>query len=145
MAVTGAAFVTLAILALTAASGVGFAQRAHGEDARRKGAQKAHAQARFDDEEADDEPGLAMVSIGAVIHTLLTAKAVLRRLMRRRPKSAAKAAAGAAREAAPSPPWFGLRAGDGGLTDPAAYAPRANSAVSAEPPAPRASARPPAR
>ena len=30
---------------------------------------------------AEDEPGFAMVSIGAVIHALLTAKAVLRRLV----------------------------------------------------------------
>ncbi len=134
MAATGAGFATLAILTLTAASGVGFAHRAHAEDAPQKAAQNARAQARFDDEEADDEPGIGMVSIGAAIHALLTAKAALRRLIRRRPKSAAKAAAGIAREAAtfePRPPWFGLRADDGGLTEPAAYAPRAKTTASA--------------
>ncbi len=133
IAATGAAFVTLAILALTAASGVGFVHRAHFEDAPQKAATKARAQDRFDDEEADDEPGLAMVSIGAAIHALLTAKAVLRRLVRRRPKSAARASVGIGREAAAEPPWFGLRADDGGLTEPAAYAPRATSAASAAP------------
>jgi len=96
IAATGAAFATLAILALTAASGIGFAHRDHAEDAPQKAAKNARAQARFDDEEADDEPGFAMVSIGAVIHALLTAKALLRRLIRRRPRSAAKAAAAVA-------------------------------------------------
>src|SRR5208283_5805255 len=67
--------------------------------------------------------GFGIVSIGAVIHALLTAKAALRRLMRRRPK-ASPAAAGSG---APRAAWSGLMADDGGLTSPAAYAPRSKA------------------
>ncbi len=140
IAATGVAFATLAILALTAASGVGFAHRPRAEDTPPRAGKNARAQARFDDEEGEDEPGFGMVSIGAVIHALLTAKAALRRLIRRRPKSAAKAAAGMSRKttpAEPRPPWFGLRADDGGLTEPAAYAPRAKTAAPAPAAPPR--------
>ena len=83
---------------------------------------------RFDDAEGEDEPGFAMVSIGAAIHAMLTVKAMLRRALRRRPKSAKADAAPTAGDAAPAAaraPWLDLRADDDGLTEPGAYAPRA--------------------
>jgi S-DNA-T family DNA segregation ATPase FtsK/SpoIIIE len=129
MAATGAACAIFAILTLTAASGVGFVRRRHAEDGSRKDAKsRGRAEAGFDDAEGEDEPGFAMVSIGAVIHAMLTIKAMLRRLSRRRPKSAAKAAPAVGQEAAlagPRAPWFELKADDDGLTAPGAYAPRA--------------------
>ncbi len=131
MAATGAACATFAILTLTAASGVGFARRPRAEDNSQKHAgSRAPADARFDDAEGEDEPGFAMVSIGAVIHAMLTTKAMLRRVLRRRPKSAGKAVPAARQETAPAgtrAPWLELRADDDGLTEPGAYAPRAKA------------------
>ena len=78
----GAGFAGIAILGLAAAVGRG--RRA--PHARRRcslksaGNARAQAQARFDDEEAEDEPSFGMVSIGAVIHALLAAKGALRRM-----------------------------------------------------------------
>src|SRR5271165_3118695 len=68
MAASGAALAALAILALAAAAGAGFAHRPHADDAPQSAAKSARsqAQARFDDEEAEDEPSFGMVSIGAV-------------------------------------------------------------------------------
>jgi S-DNA-T family DNA segregation ATPase FtsK/SpoIIIE len=122
MAATGATCATFAVLTLTAASGGFTRRRASQKDAK----SHARAEARFDDAEAEDAPGFAMVSIGAVIHAALTAKAMLRRVLRRRPKAVAKAAPAGGRA-----PWLGLRAEDDGLTEPGAYAPRAT----ADPPA----------
>ena len=84
MAATGATLATLAILTLTAASGVGFGRRPRASDGPQKSARNAGAEARFDDSEGEDEPGFGMVAIGAGIHAFLTAKAALRRLARRR-------------------------------------------------------------
>ena len=65
------------------------------DDAPDNAAGKARAQAlaRFDDEEDEDEPSFGMVSIGAVIHALLTAKATLRRMACRGSKTRAAALA----------------------------------------------------
>src|SRR5271166_3517363 len=70
MTMVGAGFAALAILALAAALGV--AGRPHAGDATAKPAGNARprAQARFDDDEVEDEPSFAMVSIGAAIHAL---------------------------------------------------------------------------
>jgi S-DNA-T family DNA segregation ATPase FtsK/SpoIIIE len=146
MTATGAAFATAAILALTAAAGIGLPNRAHADDSSQK-AQNARkqAQARLDDEEADDEPSFGMVSIGAAIHGLLTAKAALRRLIRRPPKTPPKATAERAHEAPPPEiraPWLGLNADDDPLTRPADYAPRAKAASVPEAVAPRPSPTP---
>ena len=128
LAASGAAFAAIAILALAAAAGVGFARHPHADDGPEvaKNARN-QAQARFDDEEAEDGPGFGMVAIGAAIHALLTAKAALRRLFRRRPKPAFAGAT-----ALPQPlqgdsraPWMALRADEEPLTKPADYAPRA--------------------
>ena len=67
MAASGAVFAALAILTLAAAAGVGFAHRPHADDGTPAGkTARTKAQARFDDEEAEDEPSFGMVSIGAV-------------------------------------------------------------------------------
>jgi S-DNA-T family DNA segregation ATPase FtsK/SpoIIIE len=133
LAASGVAFAALAILALTAAAGIGFAAPSHADDPPPKSSANARgsAQARFDDEEPEDEPGLGMVSIGAVMHALLTVKGALRRMARRQPGSTRSfeprfaAETGVERApAAPLPPWFGLRADHDDLVDPAAYAPR---------------------
>ena len=72
-----------------------------------------------------------MVSLGAVIHALLTVKAALRRLLRRRPKAGAGRRPRRRRRALAAGPraaWLGaFSADDGGLTEPAAYAPRAKA------------------
>ena len=68
------------------------------------------------------------MSIGAVIHALLTAKAALRRLVRRSAKASSPRRPAKAEPApGPRPAWSGLQADDGGLTNPAAYAPRAKA------------------
>src|SRR5271166_5297631 len=132
LAAPGAAFAALAILALAAAAGVGFAHRPHDGTPGGK-TPRTQAQARFDDEEAGDEPSFGMVSIGAVIHALLTIKAALRRLLRRRPKSAPKSAPAALPGLAGSPaPWMSLRIDEDPLNKPADFAPRPKGA----PPAP---------
>jgi S-DNA-T family DNA segregation ATPase FtsK/SpoIIIE len=136
MAASGAIFAALAILTLAAAAGVGFAHGPHADDGTPSGkAARTKAQARFDDEEAEDEPSFGMVSIGAAIHGLLTIKAALRRLFRRRPKSGAKSPAAALPGLAGSPaPWMSLRIDEDLLNKPADFAPRAKGAPS--PPAP---------
>ncbi|MBV9286825.1 MAG: DNA translocase FtsK, partial [Hyphomicrobiales bacterium] len=119
LAATGAAYAVAAILCLTEASGVGLAQRTQDEDSRKARSARAEAQARLDEEEADDEPGFGMVSIGAIIHAALAARAAFKRLFRRRPNKIVIPAPPEIRA-----PWL-VKAEDGGLTDPAAYAPRA--------------------
>jgi DNA segregation ATPase FtsK/SpoIIIE, S-DNA-T family len=136
MAASGAVFAALAILALAAAAGVGFAHRPHPDDATQgaaKGA-RSRAQARFDDEEADDEPGFGMVSIGAVIHALLSVKAAIRRFLRRHTKSAPGIAPTALPQpslAGPRAPWQTLRLDEDVLTKPADYAPPTKGGPSA--------------
>ena len=95
-----------------------------------------------------------MVSIGAVIHALLTAKAALRRIVRRGARTPRKSSSTLSPRPAPPvtpPPWSGLSDADDALTDPAAYAPRPHGsapAVSTAPPivvtpvAPRSASRP---
>src|SRR5271166_3812241 len=134
MAASGAALAALAILALAAAAGVGFARHPHVDDmpAAAKNARN-QAQARFDDEEAEDGPGFGMVAIGAAIHALLTAKTALRRLFRRRPKPAFRPAPVASQQGDSRAPWMALRADEEPLTKPADYAPRAKGAPAASP------------
>jgi DNA segregation ATPase FtsK/SpoIIIE, S-DNA-T family len=129
MAAIGAGFAALAILALAAAAGI--AHRPHPDDAPKSGkGARTRAQARQDDEEAEDELSFGMVAIGGVIHALLTVRANLRRLIRRRPKP------GSALAALPRPlsadaraPWLALRADDDPLTKPSDYAPRAKTPI----------------
>jgi S-DNA-T family DNA segregation ATPase FtsK/SpoIIIE len=130
MAVSGAVFAALAILTLAAAAGVGFAHRPHADDGTPSGkTARTLAQARMDDEEAEDEPSFGMVSIGAAIHALLTVKAALRRLLRRRTKSAPKTAPAALPGlAGPRAPWMSLRIDEDLLNKPTDFAPRGKGA-----------------
>ncbi|HTR14212.1 MAG TPA: DNA translocase FtsK 4TM domain-containing protein [Roseiarcus sp.] len=127
VALIGAVFAAAAILSLTAACGVGFAHGLDKEEAAEKGKRPRNpAQASLDDEEAEDEPSLGMVSIGAAIHALLTVKASLRRLVGGQPKSSRRLSAAAAGEPPPlvtRPPWLGLR-DDEPPTRPADFAPQ---------------------
>ncbi len=131
LAAWGAVFATIAILALTAAAGVGFAGRTQAGPAPSNVKAKGRAEAPPDDEDGEDEPGFGVVSIGAVLHALLTTKAALRRLFRRPDKRLAKPRPAAEPRAAA---WSGLEADDGGLTSPAAYAPRVKAAPAGPPP-----------
>ena len=133
VAAFGGAFAAIAILGLTGASGVGFARRSN-DEAASKTKPGGRGAARTDDEDGEDEPGFGIVSIGAVIHALLTAKAALRRLLRRSAKAGSAgrpAKTGPLPAAGPRPAWSGLQADDGGLTNPAAYAPRPKASSSA--------------
>src|SRR3984957_12313973 len=83
----GAGLAVIAILGLAAASSVGGLSSADDASDTMAGKARARARARFDDEEDEEEPSLGMVSIGAVIHALLTAKATLRRMASRGSKT----------------------------------------------------------
>ena len=118
----------IALLGLAAASGVGGSPSSPSEDGLDNPAGKARAQAlaRFDDEDDADEPSFGMVSIGAVIHALLTAKGTLRRMVVRgsKPPSDSLPILSPAPAPASPPPWSGLRDADDILTVAAAFAPR---------------------
>ena len=125
----GAGLAAIAILGLAAASGVGGSPSSP-EDAldNTVGTARARALARFDDEDDEDEPSFGMVSIGAVIHALLTAKATLRRMASRGSRTAS--ASSPLLNPAPAPaspaPWSGVRDADDISTIAAALAPRAH-------------------
>ena len=124
----GCSLAGIAILALAAASGVGSGPNSPAEDARDNQAGKARARAlaRFDDEDDEDEPSFGMVTIGAVIHALLTAKGTLRRMVVRGSKPASESLPILSPAPAPASPapWSGLRDADDILTVAAALAPR---------------------
>ena len=118
----------IAILGLAAASSAGGGQRSPARDGLDNSASKARAQAlsRFDDEDDEDEPTFGMVSIGAIIHALLTAKGTLRRMVVRgsNPASESLPILSPAPAPASPAPWSGLRDADDILTVAAALAPR---------------------
>ena len=130
----GVGLAAIAILGLAAASGVGGASGSSGQSAldNPAGRARAEALARFDDEEDEDEPSFGMVSIGAVIHALLTAKATLRRMAFRGSRTTGGPSPILSPAPAPAPPapWSGLRDTDDVLTIAAAYAPRAQGSAS---------------
>ena len=128
----GATFAAIAILTLTAAAGVGFAHKPQAEGLAKKAKGAGRAEARPDDEDGEDEPGFGIVSIGAGIHALLTAKAALKRLIHRPGRTRAVGGpAGTPQAAGGRAAWVGLQADDGGLTSPSAYAPRLKGAAPA--------------
>ena len=82
MVVAGLALAALAILAITASAGYGLAaprdvEKVEAPPARRRAAQRAEPE----EDDSDGEPGFALVSIGAAIHTLLVIKSTARRLV----------------------------------------------------------------
>jgi S-DNA-T family DNA segregation ATPase FtsK/SpoIIIE len=83
MTIVGFTLAALAILALTASAGYGLA----GRDATKSEAptavkRRAIERAEPDEDDSDGEPGFALVSIGAAIHTLLMIKSAARRMFR---------------------------------------------------------------
>jgi S-DNA-T family DNA segregation ATPase FtsK/SpoIIIE len=127
----GAGLAAIAILGLAAASSVGGSSSADDASDTMSGKARARALARFDDEEDEDEPSLGMVSIGAVIHALLTAKATLRRMASRysKTKSQPPPVLNRTPAAAPSAPWSAVRDADDISTIAAALAPRAQDSA----------------
>jgi S-DNA-T family DNA segregation ATPase FtsK/SpoIIIE len=129
----GCGLAGIALLGLAAASSAGSGPRSPAGDGLDNSAGKARARAlaRFDDEDDEDEPSFGMVSIGAVIHALLTAKGTLRRMVVRgsKPASESSPILGPAPAPASPAPWSGLRDGDDILTVAAALAPRVQGAA----------------
>ena len=126
----GVGLAAIAIFGLAAASGVGGGSVGDGRETT-AGTLRVRAQQPFEDEDDQDEPSLGMVSIGALIHALLTAKAALRRLASRRPKRAGELSPIARPGPAPAPPAPApdLRDVDDVMSIAAAFAPRAPSAA----------------
>ncbi|MGD1037534.1 MAG: DNA translocase FtsK 4TM domain-containing protein [Roseiarcus sp.] len=143
-ALVGLTLAGLAILALTAAAGYHLMPSADADDAAPAagGAPRRGAPERYDgdDEDSDGEPGFALVSIGAVIHTTLSLKSALRRLFTRNTAPAATP------RPAPRAPWLNHEGGDF-AADLAAFAPRSDAR--ADPPMTRqgasAASAPPSR
>jgi S-DNA-T family DNA segregation ATPase FtsK/SpoIIIE len=142
MTLAGLTLAGLAILALTAAAGYHLMPSAEGEAEGRDTAKTAPsrpAPERYesDDEDSDGEPGVGLVSIGAVIHTALSLKSALRRVfVRKTPRAATLGPT-------PRAPWLN-REGVDFSADLAAFAPRSEGRI--EPPMtrPGAEAPPPA-
>src|SRR6204780_4662873 len=126
----GAGLAAIAILGLAAASSVGGSSSADDASDTTAGKARARALARFDDEEDEDEPSLGMVSIGAVIHALLTARATLRRMASRASKTKSQPAS-VLNPGPPAPlaPWSAVRDADDVSTIAAALAPRAQDSA----------------
>ena len=124
----GCSLAGIALLGLAAASGGGNGPRSPTRDGLDNSAGNARAQAlaRLGDEDDEDEPSFGMVSIGAVIHALLTAKGTLRRMVVRgsKPASESLPILGPASSPASPTPWSGFRDADDILTVAAALAPR---------------------
>ena len=119
----GCSLAAIAILGLAAASGAG-GSPSYPEEAPDDTAAKVRARAiaRFDEDD-EDEPSFGMVSIGAVIHALLTAKAALRRIASRGSRTASRAPSSAPAPASLAP-WSSSRDADDVSTIAAALAPR---------------------
>ncbi|MBY6243248.1 DNA translocase FtsK 4TM domain-containing protein [Methylosinus sp. Sm6] len=99
MAVVAALAVILAIVSLTGAAGFGLETRPEGAH------DEIYESERASEEDTDEEPGFALVSLGALIHVALTVKTYVRRrlaqLFARRPPDALDLPAG--------PPLLGAR------------------------------------
>ncbi len=117
-----ASLAATAILGLAAASSIGGSSFTDDALPDNPGKARARAPSRFEDEDDEDEPSLGMVSIGAVIHALLTAKATLRRIASRGSKT--KIPPRPVLNSAPTAPWSALRDADDVSTIAAALAPR---------------------
>ncbi len=83
MTIAGLTLAGLAILALTASAGYGLAASdATKSEAPTTVKRRAAQRAEPDEDDSDGEPGFALVSIGAAIHTLLMIKSAMRRMVR---------------------------------------------------------------
>jgi len=84
MILAGSALAALAILALTASVGYGLAAARDPTKAETRPPAKRRTAERAEpeDDDSDGEPGFALVSIGAAIHTLLMIKSAVRRMVR---------------------------------------------------------------
>jgi S-DNA-T family DNA segregation ATPase FtsK/SpoIIIE len=123
----GCSLAAIAILGLAAASGAGGSPSYPDEAPENTAANtRARAAAGFDEDD-EDEPSFGMVSIGAVIHALLTAKAALRRIASRGSRIASRAPPIPSSALAPASasPWSSPRDADDVSTIAAALAPRA--------------------
>jgi S-DNA-T family DNA segregation ATPase FtsK/SpoIIIE len=119
MAAVGAALIGLAILTLTAAAGYHFRPAGEADDAPPVSAMAAaRAAERYDGDEddSDGEPGLGLVSLGALIHCTLMLRSAARRLF------VGRRAAPASVGPAPRAPWLG-REPDDFVADLDAFAP----------------------
>ena len=92
-ALAGLAFAAVAILSLSASVGYGLPAEAEPAPAATtaRAPRRAPDPVDAEDDDSDGEPGFGLVSLGAVIHTLLTLKSAARRLMApRSPKARAR-------------------------------------------------------
>ena len=115
MLATGAVLAGVSLLALTAAAGFGLMadpEPASGAQSPRA-AQKQRGAAEAEDEDRDGEPGLGLVSLGALIHFALAGKSALGRLRRARRRPAPPPAQ------APRAPWLSREAAALDLRNPA--------------------------
>src|SRR3984885_5693063 len=126
----GAGLAAIAILGLAAASSVGGSSSADDASDTTAGKAPARALARFDEGGGGGERSLGMVSIGAVIHALLTARATLRRMASRASKTKSQPAS-VLNPGPPAPlaPWSAVRDADDVSTIAAALAPRAQDSA----------------
>jgi S-DNA-T family DNA segregation ATPase FtsK/SpoIIIE len=132
MTIAGFALAGLAILALTASAGYGLAARdATKSEAPTAAKRRAAQRAEPDEDDSDGEPGFALVSIGAAIHTLLMIKSAMRRMVR---------SIGAPRTPRPTRASGGYLGSPQGRA-PEPFAPEAVASPSA-PPAPASPSRP---
>jgi len=143
MTLVGLALAAAAILAMTAAAGYHVMPGAQAnaeapEPQPKRGRPGAADRYENDDEDADGEPGLGLVSLGALIHTTLSFKSALRRLFARKAKGRVAPAP------TPRAPWLQGESTDFSA-DPSLFAPRAEARLEgradgrAEPPMSRPS------
>jgi len=129
----------VAILALTASAGYGFAAGLAVEPERPEArpAPKRRTPEPIDvedeDGDGDGEPGFGLISLGAAIHTLLSLKSALRRMVTRKPRVSAPAAP------PPRAPWLNRENPDF-AAPPLDFAPLAAPRAAAKPGAPIAPA-----
>jgi S-DNA-T family DNA segregation ATPase FtsK/SpoIIIE len=90
MVAVAAVLAAVAILCISASVGYGMAPDPDRErekpDIRRAAPRRPAAAPDADDDDGEGEPGVALVTLGAAIHTLLAIKGALRRLFARKPR-----------------------------------------------------------
>jgi S-DNA-T family DNA segregation ATPase FtsK/SpoIIIE len=104
MLIASVALAGVAILSTTASAGYVRSPRGAREKAEKRPAPRPRkpAPADYEDEDCDGEPGLALVWIGAAIHTALTLKSAAGRLLAHKPRAVAPSSP------TPRAPWLDL-------------------------------------